>query len=111
MRHVLQEGSLPPCGGGVVHFGLFLIHQFGTPQPSLRQTVPHRLVLGTAREFRHDLAFGGKSQESVSRVHFANLRRYVGKPTLAEVFRPAKGSRRRRLILYHTRTRFRLIPT
>src|SRR5580704_831747 len=49
---------------------VLLLDQFGTPYPSLCDATPYGLILAIPRDFRHKLAFGGKSQKPFRRVHW-----------------------------------------
>jgi hypothetical protein len=42
---------------------VLLLDQFSTPYPSLCDATPYGLILAIPRDFRHKLAFGGKSQK------------------------------------------------
>jgi hypothetical protein len=63
------RGALPLRWSGAAYIGVLLVHQFGTAQPALRQTVPNSFVLRIASELSHDLAFGRKSQEPIRRMN------------------------------------------
>jgi hypothetical protein len=62
--------AMPLRRAGIVRQRALPLDQFGASDPSLRHAVPGQLVLGTRREFRHELALGSKSEESIRHVHW-----------------------------------------
>jgi hypothetical protein len=61
VRQVVQEGPVAFCRTRVVYGRVIAVKKFRAANPALRQAVPDRFVFGVAREFGHNLAFGGKS--------------------------------------------------